>query len=429
MPRPDYSARRAGGYATPTASNPISKWLQRRKERRSQFEEEASRLITNRAAENEQKIIDQLKAVDFPKSRLPKAVLEQKSIPTRRYGDLEYTQQAIIHKLQTDPQTIKVNVQEIDTRLMTLVLLFKDAIEKGDAQAAMAAKSGLARGFEEIRSRVPQDQSKLARRFVEVGAHHLDQWILLVQVAQEADQIKRKIDDLQKKMDNHIASMEQEAEKARKRISTDDDYAQAYDHICKNNAPEARSKWTALQREVHKNLIDIQFQGVLSELDGLMLQQNETMLVTKSTQVETLYSGVMNMEVVSDPDLMSKFNESVDEMFKQIARTDAEIDETMKIMTDIQGRVDEMNYAPGAQRSNEIALQGAVLLKKMIHEQQDKLTGKNVSRTEQIRKEHGIFNDEELTEQRKQNEEQAQQLAEVEEEVAEQQSEGEYLAN
>ena len=91
MPRPATSFDKMGGAAKPKPSNPFKAWMQSRKDRELKVQEQASRMITNKIAENENIIADQLNSVDFLHSRLPKAILEAKSRPNQDCCDLEYS--------------------------------------------------------------------------------------------------------------------------------------------------------------------------------------------------------------------------------------------------------------------------------------------------------------------------------------------------
>ena len=137
MPRPTFSSKRPGSAGH--SGNFFTNWLAGRKERRLQAEEEASRLITNKIAENENIIIDKLNSIDFLHSKLPKEELERKSIPYQSCGDLEFAAQRIVHLQRKIPHVIKMVIRKFDQKLLTLVLLFKQTVEQGDLRAAYAA--------------------------------------------------------------------------------------------------------------------------------------------------------------------------------------------------------------------------------------------------------------------------------------------------
>ena len=109
MPRPNLNPKKAGVSSGSKYANPFVNWLANRQERRREAEDEASRLITNKIAENENIIIDKLESIDFFNSRLPKNVLESKSRPDQPCGDLEYAARGIVRMLRKNPQTIKMD--------------------------------------------------------------------------------------------------------------------------------------------------------------------------------------------------------------------------------------------------------------------------------------------------------------------------------
>lgn len=411
MPRPDLSARRTG-TSTAKYSNPIANWIADRKERRRQAEDEASRLITNKIAENETIIMDKLNSIDFLHSKLPKSVLEAKSRPEQRYGDLEYAAHAIVRMLAKNPQVIKMDIRKFDQKLLTLVLLFKQSVEHGDVRAAYAAKGAIVRAVVDIRSRIPQNQPELAKQFVEANTQYLDQWITLLTLAQVADRTKQNVDVQRARQEAAVEKDKADTEQLRKTILDDADAAEAFHHIVNHDAPEDRSKWTEAQRKMHQTMIERRMGKVNLELNGLLLQQQEMDLSTKVAQVELLYSKVAALPIVVDPDLMNKFKESVDQLFMQLAQSDAEIDETLKTMDDIEGRIQQLNSAPGTLRAREVATEEAEAAVKEIAEMQNGQSGKNEARARKLREDLGIYNDEQLAQMKKEVEAEEQRAIE-----------------
>lgn len=427
MPRPGSNMGRPGS-AVKTSANPFANWLAARKERKNQAEEQASRMITNRIAENESIIIDQLNSIDFLHSRLPAEVLHAKSRETQPCGDLEYASRAIVHMLLKNPQTIKMDIRKIDQKLLTLVLLYKQAIEQGDQRAAYAAKGALIRGFNDIRSRIPQNQPELAKQFVEANAEYLDRWVTLVGLAQVADRTKQNVDNQREKYNQALAVDKERNDELRDEFLNNNEFTTAYQFILDHDAPEERAKWTPVQRDIHRKMIERRMKGVNLELDALLLQQKEMDLSKKESQVEMLYSSVASLEIVADPNLLNKFRESVDNLFKQLAASDAEIDESLKLMDDIEARIEQLNYAPGASRAREVAAEEAEKwLKEEKLRQQDR-SGENKVRAREIREALGILSEEQLQERKRQIEEEQQRILEqMQEQVQESQRERLYI--
>lgn len=429
MPRPEISRRGASGNQS---ANPFANWLRGRKERRREAEDEASRLITNKIAENESTIIDKLNSIDFLHSRLPKSVLDAKQRPDQPYGDLEYAARGIVHMLLKNPQTIKIDIRKFDQKLMTLVLMYKQAIEQGDIRAAYAAKGALVRGFSDIRTRLPQNQPELAKQFVEANVHYLDQWITLVGLAQVADRTKQNVESQKALHDKAVGRHKEKNENLRKELQGDTDYTEAFYHIYNHDSPEERAKWTDTQREVHRMMIERRMEGVNLELNNLLVQQQELDLTAKEAQVDVLYSKVAALPIVQDPDLMNKFKESVDEIFRQLAESDADIDATLKTMDEIEGRIQQLNNAPGAIRAREVAAEEAENAVKEIMKMQNDISGKSANKAKQMREDLGIFSEEQLAQMRKEAEiEQQRIMQEMEQMMTEDnsQDEGEVLYN
>lgn len=401
MPRPDFSARRTGPGAKAASSNPFTAWIQGREERRQEAQEQASRMITNQIAQNETTIIDQLSSIDFLHSRLPKNVLEQKSRPNQPCCDLEYASRGIVHTLLANPQTIKIDIRKLDEKMLTLAMLFKQAVEQGDTRAAYAAKGALVRAVKDIRSRIPQDQPELAKQFVELNSKYLEEWITLVSLAQVADQTKQNV-DAQRALSNAEKEKNENAiNELASLIDTDPSYTKAFLEILENDTPEARVNWTAEQKNLHKLMIERRMKQINLALNDNLLQQREIDLSVKEAQVEALNAKVAGVPIVADPNLMNKFQEDIDELFDQLAASDAEIDEMLKTMDDIEGRIAQLNNAPGAVRAREVAAEEAEAVVKEIQRRQAIEVGELASKTPEYLKKLGILSKEELMERQR----------------------------
>ena len=413
MPRPDFSARRTGPGAKAVSSNPFTAWIQGRKERRQEAQEQASRMITNQIAQNESTIIDQLSSIDFLHSRLPKNILEQKSRPNQPCCDLEYASRGIVHTLLSNPQTIKIDIRKLDEKMLTLAMLFKQAVEQGDTRAAYAAKGALVRAVKDIRSRIPQDQPELAKRFVELNAKYLEEWITLVSLAQVADQTKQNLDAQRALNETEKEKLENTIDELAVKIREDPAYTKSFAEICENDAPEERVNWTEEQKKLHRLMIELRMKRVNLALGDHLLHQREIDLSVKEAQVEALNAKVAGLPIVADPNLMNKFQEDIDELFDQLAASDAEIDEMLKTMDVIEGRIEQLNSAPGAVRAREVAAEEAEEVVREIQRRQEIESGDLASKAPEYLRRLGILSKEELAERQRQLQE-AQLRAEEE---------------
>ena len=351
-----------------------------------------------------------MSSIDFIHSRLPEEVLEAKSNPNRPCGDLEYASKAICRMLLKNPQTLSLDLRKLDEKLLTISMLFKQSIEQGDKRAAFAAKAALVRGINDIRTRIPANSPELFNQFIEANAKYLDSWITLVGLAQVADRMEQNAEEqkalLTSKEEKHKKALEQ----LKSIIQEDSVKAEIFADIVNHDSPEERAKWTQEQRDMHKLLIEKRMDGVHLQLDSLLLQQKETDLASKESQIETLYSKVASQEIVADPNLMNKFREEVDKMFEELAASDAEIDETLRLMDDIEGRIAQMDKAPGAVRAREVVAEEGEAAIEEIKRMQDIAIGNQAKRTDEKLKSLGILSKEDEAILKRQAEE-AQQRA------------------
>ena len=425
MPRPNLNARRPGAPGAAKSRNPFVNWMDSRKERRTQIEEEASRLITNKIAQNENIMIDKLNSIDFFNSRLPQKVLENKSDPEQSCGDLEYTAHYIVHMLRKDPQVIKMDIRKFDQKLLTLILLFKQAVEQGDVEAAYAAKGAIMRAVADIRSRIPQEQPELSKLFVEANTEYLDQWITLVLHAQVADRTKENVDELRERLEAAQANHETKIENLKKKILGDDKVLEAINTMKEREHTLDRATWTKEEREVHGLLVERQMDKVTLDLHSQLLQQQEDYLKTTKGKIEVLYAQAIRLPITTDPNLLNKFQESVDNLVKYMAETDAEIDSALKTMDDIEGRLQQLNRAPGALRVQEVVAEEAERALEEIKERQKIESGERALKAKELREKLGLLTDEELALERQRAEQKLRERAEELEREREQQREQE----
>lgn len=390
MPRPEFSTRPG---RTPKSKG-ISGWIQGRKERKKALAEQTAKIITDDTAKNETAIIDTLSSIDFIHSRLPEEVLEAKSNPNRPCGDLEYASKAICRMLLKNPQTLSLDLRKLDEKLLTISMLFKQSIEQGDKRAAFAAKAALVRGINDIRTRIPANSPELFNQFIEANAKYLDSWITLIGLAQVADRMEQNVEEQKALLTSKEEKHKKVLEQLKSIIQEDSVKAEIFADIVNHDSPEERAKWTQEQRDMHKMLIEKRMDGVHLQLDSLLLQQKETDLASKESQIETLYSKVASQEIVADPNLMNKFREEVDKMFEELAASDAEIDETLRLMDDIEGRIAQMDKAPGAVRTREVVAEEGEAAIEEIKRMQDIAIGNQAKRTGEKLKSLGILSKE-----------------------------------
>lgn len=420
MGRPEYTPKKAGSKSA--SGNPFKAWLDGRKERKKQLEEDAARAILNETAGTENAIIRELEQVDFMNSRLPKAILEKKTNPEQRCCDLELGTLHLIHELKNNTQPVKADVRKIDQQLWKLAKLLRQAVEQGDSDAAMAAKTGLAYGIKKIRFRIPDSQPEFLKDFVDLNARYLEEWITLVNMSQVIDKNNENLQLMKARVAADRREEEKERDELEEKLNSDPRYREAFSHILNYDGTEDRLKWSPLQRQVHQTMIRGTLKRTIAGLNEAMLSSKETQLDVKRQNRILLFNKLSDVPVFEDPNLMNKYKESVDSLFDEMAKADTEIEESLKMFDEIEGRIKQLSYMPGAIRANEVAAeQGERMLRKIREHQQREIEGAGGGgiRMEDLY----LLTKEEVEEQK----EQARQETVVQEKQAERQTERQRL--
>lgn len=412
MPRP-------GATSGKSSSSPLASFKERREAKKRDKLEQAARLITNKTAENENKMADLLGGIDFIHSKLPKEVLDFKTNPNQKYGDLEYTVLAIRNLIITNPQDLRMDIRKIDERILALVLMLKEAVEQGDTNAAYTAKAGLLRGINDIRNRIPQNQPELAKAFVEQNAAYLDGWITLIGTAKSVDMKERNLKTERTQFEEKRAQirLKEEDFKAKMTTVTDENMedAEALYEILEHDLPEERLKWTDKEREIHRALVEFALDKNVFNIRSTKLEQDEMSLSASKSRLETMFTAVSTLPIVIDPNLLNKQAEAIDNMMKSLAETDTFIDETLKTMDELDGRIKQLDSAPGTIRAKEVANNAAISLAAELKKEQNRQTGGGLRQIEEYRERLGILNEEEFKERQQEwEQEQASVLASLE---------------
>lgn len=364
MPRPTHS--KSSGTTT-KFTNPFSNWRARREAKQMQAQEAIAKTITDDTANNEQMIIDTLLGIDFLHSKVD----TEKSDENQRCGDLEYAARAVAQFLAKNPQTIQVDLRPIDTKILALVNAFKEAVECGYPSAAKAAKAAIVRGVSQIRTHVPQSDTELYTQYVQTNTDYLESWYTLVSMCREADATTVNVEQQEETLSKREAEKEQAREALYEDISKNGPRAAAFKNALEHDAPEERTKWTKEERDLFNDLVDQRMMDVRLGLNRALLVQQKMALSTLNSQIGMLKDYLSNMKIVSDKNLLNKFKDEVENAFHYLADLDAKFAENATVMEEIEGRINQLDNAPGAVRGREIATEQAQRMLDEIKAQQD----------------------------------------------------------
>ena len=407
MASKDWRPSRPGSRSS--SGGGIKNFVNAQKQKKEDAENERVQGIINEIAENEAKMINKLSSINFVRSALPKKILEAKKDPNQPFCDLECSVQAMIQTLQSNPQAVQIDIRKIDDKLLKLIDMFQEAVSKGNTRAAYAARAGLYRGVYEIRSKIPQDRPELSELFVKTHTRYLDSWITAVNQAYEADQLEKNVEQRRNSLAAAEKKNQERVDQFRAELtSTDPDklaLQNAYMTVMNTHDVEERDNWTKLEKDVHKRLVDLRMSNVETKLSETMMKGGENKLSAALTRLHVLEEKLRTVEIITDPNLLNKYQEEIDDISRILAEADAALDETLKSMDELEGRLRQLDIAPGAQRAQNVAQEQAEeLLRKLQDEQEVQV---NVGqKLKSMREKFGLLSEEELEQKRLEMEQQ-----------------------
>lgn len=407
MPRPQ-----AGNRASYSSANPISTWFASRRERKVQEAEKAARMITDQTANNENLLQNQLDGINFIHSKLSKKTLEYRTNPGQKYGDLEQTARGLAQAIRKNPLTVDVDIRKIDEKLLVLAQRYKDAVEIGDKNAAYAAKGALTRGILDIRNRIPIHQPELIEQFVELNTQYLDEWITLVGFAQLADQTQKNAENLKEKYNQTKAEYDSEVKKLYDELQSDVFLREALAFVRNQSSTASKSAWTEDQRNVYGMMLDQRFKRVNIDLDAYLFQSEETSLQKYLNDVDILSAKLARVPIAVDPDQMNRYKEAIDNLFMELAKKDAELEETLTVLDEIEGRLLQLETAPGNQIAKQVVSDEVDIALNKMKEMEKKKVGERLANRKQELRDFGLHTEEELQQMKNQIEEENQQVME-----------------
>ena len=402
-------------------NNPLSKWLEKRKIEQKQLEEQAVRMVTNKIEDNALRLIDNLSNLDFIHTSLPSNVLtdrqrqydklmaeekfdEARKIEYPHICSLDWTTRGLVQMLRNDRQNVNMDIRPIDEKLMALALMLQQFVAHGDVVAAKTTTAALQVGIQDIRCKLPIYQPELAAAFVEENTKYLDKWITLAGYAQRYDHTKsnQEIEEAaaQKARDLQAAK----TQKIESRIDQEPEFAKDFFHILDHDSKTDRANWTASQAEVHAILVDAKLEDFnikLHQLQSITLGNDVSSI---QQQMDALRTYLNKLPIVSDPNLMNQYREAMEKFVEGIAESDARMEETLNMVDQISGALDQLNDSAGATLANEAAqMQAMKLFDKFGQNMSDK-NGEAALDHARMKREHGWLSPEEREAQRLANE-------------------------
>ncbi|MBR2295559.1 MAG: hypothetical protein IJ869_07345 [Clostridiales bacterium] len=372
-------------------------WKNKREARKKEFEELAAMEITNDVAENEMKIISVLDSVDFLHSKLPKDILDYKKPGNEGHpcGDLEYAARALSIYLKNNPQSILMDVRPIDEKILELAYVFRDAVKDGEPRTASASKEFLTRGVREIRANIPSTLKENAKLYIDTYVNYLESCIAYCEQSRFADKMNDSCISDQAILEEEESRYKEQVSEFKRNIKEDRELASAFKTIANCEDSRERTSWSDVERDLHLDMVKQRMDGVTIDLKKTKYMQDQLSLAAAIARLDALDVKVQNIPIVLDPNHMNIFQEQIDDLFREFAKADLEIDESLRAIDDIEGRINQLNSAPGAERAKEIATEEAQKRLEEIKREQDEEIAKLKHKSDDILKSLGIRSNEE----------------------------------
>ena len=349
MPRYTSSSRKA-----------YSSLFQAWRDRRSEKEDEHAREVLNAAAGAENALISELDSIDFLHSRLPKDFLLASSDPDRKMGDLEFARLKLINALKTAQAAPRVDLRPLDEKLLLLAGKFKYAVEKGDRNASIAARSALANGIIKVRGRTPTTiQKDKLNSFIQRSAEYLEHWVTYVDISSAVDQIERQTDALHDRLDDEESKLKARSEQLDMRISESASFADAFQRVSRNMLPEDRANWSAEESEAHRLLVDINY---CQETVGNARRDLNTKEMEQKSYEQRLkdMQGILSIEPDLDTDdLLNKYDEIMRGWFTELEKIDVAFAEYEQQRQEFRGIREQLEHGAGVTGMRNLAAETA----------------------------------------------------------------------
>lgn len=306
-----------------------------------------------------QAIIDQLSAVDFSQSRLPREILEDhdKGNP---FCKLEFSTKVwLVRRLRECRLPEQVDVRPIDERLLNLAGRFDGYVRAGDLVSTIMTHDALVRGIHDIRCNFPKNPAVPPEEFIRINADYLDQWIVLIQFAEIYDRQDKGLARQRRENQEKLSEINKSIDSLSTRVATDPDFSEAFFHILDHSSLADRIHWTPAQREVHTMLVDYRLEQVTLGMSNLQLSVLEQNQLAVKQKIDTLRIQLAAVPIVTDPRLMSKYRDAMNSFIRDAEASDAFFNETLHQMRRIEDTLQQLGQSDSAVRQNIAATDGA----------------------------------------------------------------------
>ncbi len=358
-------------------------WSQRKEARANK----AAAMITNVLAKNAEIIKDKLDEIQPELSTI--SADEQKKVAKA----IQYA----IQLLDND-QIHLTDIRLIDEKILQIADHLAYGVKEGNENQAKYARAALVIGLDDIRKDIPSIYSGNKADWVNKCAAYLQAWLDTIEYADKVDSRQKNIDALAQnekaQKEKHQATIDDLERRLR---DTNDPLFALMDDIANTSTLEDRKKWTPEHWNLQTELVDKKVYEYTINFSSRLLEYQKQEQQLLLGQLEQMKMKILQKPDFSDPDLYNRYLETVDELFTQMTEADARINTGLEALMEQNGRLEQLETAPGGTRMRELAGTAARETMKALLEKQ-KEREDNVARAMELRKQMGVLTEEEMEE-------------------------------
>lgn len=318
---------------------PHTDWFHKIENSREAVQAEADRDITENKVQNEEKISRQLKSIHFEASALPPEVLEEKTYAEQPFGDIELHIYDAIERIENNTQKYTgLAISKIDNGIYQIAFLAKQAIDMGNAYAALAACHALSVTIGEIRDKIHFVPAVLQKDFMDSAEQYIGIWIDCILHGTVLDGLQNNANAREAAINSTQKALEKEKDGIADKLEKDSDYRGMYQRMKYEQYTIHGSTWDAGMIELYRQLLDLRMKHSSLELE--ILRHNEAVMLCRMHWkiLEDIMTELKTVPSLLDPHLICKFHELIhkasmkmneqkqqfEEFFWEMDRTDTE---------------------------------------------------------------------------------------------------------
>ncbi len=296
--------------------------------------------ITTRKTENDRKIIQLLKGIDFVSSGLSAEILDKKTNPNQWCGDLQYAVEILINHLTHDtPRGDNIDMSEIDRSLYLIARMFEGAVIHGEVETAFAAKAGLMNGFFNIRNKIFSLDDNVRDNYMQACKKYLDSYYLYIAVKNIID---KSNENLRRKQDNlagEFRKLEKNKDKMAYMITVSPELVDQLSVIQQQTYLQSHFMWSPEIVDLYRMLVEFRITQSGLLFKGYLLEAEEKRIYFYKEIATKLEDIVRTVPVPEDPDILLKLQKMMEGTISKAEKIDSDFDVLGNMMNEFDKKL------------------------------------------------------------------------------------------